>query len=67
MENQIQLTALPKEEFLKLLRKSGAQHVSEEAVQQDVADGAPVNPDGTFNLVAYAAWLMQQRTEDNND
>lgn len=67
MENQIQLTALPQEEFLKLLRKSGAQLVSEEAVRRDVANGAPVNPDGTFNLVAYAAWLMQQRTEDNND
>ncbi len=67
MENQIQLTALPKEEFLKLLRKSGAQLASEETMRQDVTAGAPVNPDGTFNLITYAAWLMRQRSEDNND
>ena len=67
MENQIQLTALSKEEFLKLFRRFGAQLVSEDALQQDVTNGAPVNPDGTFNFVAYAAWLMQQRSEDNND
>jgi hypothetical protein len=28
-----------------------------EAVQKDVAEGAPAAADGTMNLVHYAAWL----------
>ena len=27
-------------------------------LEADVADGAPVNADGTLNLVHYAAWLV---------
>jgi len=67
MENQIQLTALPQAELLKLLRKSGGQLSAEDVIRQDIQRGAPVNPDGTINLVAYAAWLMLQRVEDGND
>jgi len=26
-------------------------------VQADIEEGAPVGPDGTINLVSYAAWL----------
>jgi hypothetical protein len=30
----------------------------------DIADGAPTNPDGTVNLVHYAAWLALKTRED---
>jgi hypothetical protein len=29
-------------------------------LQEDVANGAPTNADGTMNLVHYAAWLVQE-------
>jgi len=41
-----------------VLSKAGGQLVSEEAIRQDIEDGAPMNPDGTLNLVLYAAWLV---------
>ena len=35
-----------------------------EWLEQDLAAGAPANPDGTINLVHYAAWLNLQLKED---
>jgi len=40
-----------------VLRKAGSRHLSEEALRRDIAAGAPANPDGTVNLLHYAAWL----------
>ena len=40
-----------------VLRKAGSRHISEEALRRDIAAGAPVNSDGTVNILHYAAWL----------
>jgi hypothetical protein len=29
-------------------------------LEADLAVGAPANPDGTINLVHYAAWLVKE-------
>ena len=29
-------------------------------LEADIEAGAPVNPDGTLNLVHYAAWLLRE-------
>ena len=29
-------------------------------LEADIVAGAPVNPDGTLNLVHYAAWLLRE-------
>jgi hypothetical protein len=42
-----------------LLKKLGAK-VTDEHLQDDLADGAPTNTDGTINLVHYAAWLLKE-------
>jgi hypothetical protein len=44
----------------KLLSKIGGRLVTVEILQRDIAAGAPVNPDGTINLVMYAAWLVKE-------
>ena len=31
--------------------------VEVDVIRRDLEDGAPSNPDGTINLVHYAAWL----------
>ena len=36
-----------------------------EMIATDLASGAPQNPDGTINLIEYAAWLAKE--EDNVD
>jgi hypothetical protein len=53
------LTALSIEQAADLLRRSGSQRTGIEAIRTDLALGAPVNPDGTINLIAYGAWLVR--------
>jgi hypothetical protein len=53
------LTALPLEQVGTLLRRSGSQRVTAESLRADLAAGAPANPDGTLNLIAYGAWLVR--------
>ena len=52
--------ALRLDDFAQLLSKAGEQSVTEAKLQEDVGAGAPTNPDGTLNLVHYAAWLLKE-------
>lgn len=54
------LTALSVQDLVVLLKRSGARHVSVDAVRADLAAGAPQNSDGTINLIAYGAWLVRE-------
>ncbi len=54
------LSALPIEQVAALLKHAGSQITDEERIHADIAAGAPVNPDGTMNLVAYGAWLVRE-------
>lgn len=56
-------TALSPSDLAKLLSKVGGNAVTEEMLQSDVEAGAPVNADGTFNLVHYCAWLVKAMAE----
>jgi len=51
--------ALSPEELARILTASGPKPVTVEMIQNDIDEGAPVNPDGTINLVRYAAWLVK--------
>jgi len=52
--------ALSVEDLARVLTSSGPDPVTVEMIQDDVADGAPTNPDGTIDLVQFAAWLLQE-------
>lgn len=52
--------ALALTDTAKLLSKASGAPVSEEMLHADVEGGAPLNPDGTLNLVTYAAWLVKE-------
>jgi hypothetical protein len=53
-------TSLTPADAARLLSKAGGQPVRVETIQADLAAGAPVNVDGTINLVHYAAWLVRE-------
>jgi hypothetical protein len=53
-------TALSVADAARLLTKVGGQPVRVSMIEADLADGAPANPDGTINLVEYAAWLVKE-------
>ena len=65
-ENQIKLTAISVPDLAKLLKHAGSSHASENTIRQDVEKGAPVNHDGTINLIHYTAWLLREVGSDGN-
>jgi hypothetical protein len=50
------------EDLARILSAMGPKPVTVSMLQDDVADGAPTNPDGTFNLIQYLAWLLTEAT-----
>ena len=55
-------TALSLADAARALSQVGGEPVNEEMLRADIAAGAPTNPDGTINLVHYAAWLVKETT-----
>ena len=51
-------SALTLADAVRLLAAAG--RVTEAMLRADLAAGAPANPDGTINLVHYAAWLVKE-------
>ena len=64
--SQIKLTALSVPDLVKLLKRFGSRSVSEETVREDIANGAPANPDGTVNLIFYTAWQVKEASENSD-
>jgi len=56
----LKVTALAVSDLAKLLSKSAGKSVTAEMLHRDIDAGAPVNADGTVNLVHYAAWLVKE-------
>ena len=52
-------TALPKELAVRALSLAGSRTITLERLDEDIAAGAPVNEDGTVNVLAYAAWILK--------
>ena len=55
--------ALTPADAARLLTKAGGEPVTEEMIRMDLDDGAPLNRDGTLNLVHYAAWLVKEMSD----
>ena len=55
----LKITALSVPDVVKVLTKSGGKPVTEAMLRKDLEAGAPANPDGTINLIHYAAWLAR--------
>ena len=54
------MTALSPPDVARLLTKAGSTQVTEAMIREDIEDGAPVNPDGTVNLIHFVAWLVSE-------
>ncbi len=59
-EHPVKLTEIRKEDLLVLLKKSGSRKATAETIEADIAAGAPINNDGTINIIEYAAWLIKE-------
>ena len=52
--------ALPVADASRVLTRLGGKSVTEAMLRADIDAGAPLNADGTLNLVHYAAWLVKE-------
>ncbi len=57
-------SAVPLGDLARLMSAAGQRRIEVEMLDEDLNLGAPTNADGSFNLVAYAAWLVRQMAED---
>jgi hypothetical protein len=53
-------TRLSIEQAAKLLSAAYRERIDVERIRKDLHDGAPVNVDGTINLVHYGAWQAKE-------
>ena len=53
-------TKLPVEQAAKLLAAAYRERIDPEKIRLDIQNGAPVNADGTINLVHYSAWQAKE-------
>ena len=53
-------SGLSLEQAARVLAAVGARYATVENIRRDIQAGAPVNADGTVNLVHYAAWLAKE-------
>lgn len=53
------IAQMTKDEVVRLLKGQGSRTISTESLASDIASGAPVNENGTVNLIEYAAWILK--------
>lgn len=58
--NQVDPTKLSVEQAAKLLSAAFRERIEPEKIRLDLQNGAPVNVDGTINLVHYSAWQAKE-------
>lgn len=60
MPRKTENTQLSVDDTARLLSKSAEKTITGDMIRKDIDAGAPVNADGTINLVHYAAWLVSE-------
>ncbi len=53
------IASIDKAGLVRVLSGSGSRTFTGETLEADIASGAPVNEDGTINLIAYVAWILK--------
>lgn len=59
-QGQLNPAALGTDDLARLLSAASGVAIDADDVRAAIDAGAPSNPDGTLNLVHYAAWLVRQ-------
>ena len=65
MNDSLDPNRLTVEQAARILSSAGRKLVSVEMIQRDIEANAPTNPDGSINLVHYAAWLVRALANGN--
>ena len=55
---------ISKENFVTAMRRAGSRTLTLERLESDVAAGAPVNADGTIDILKCIAWVAKEMGDD---
>lgn len=58
--DSLSLKAVPRAAFIRLMHSAGAQFLTENSLETDRQNGAPLTEQGPIDLIAYAAWLAKE-------
>ncbi len=58
-------SAVSPADLATLLSAAGRRRITVEMIDEDIGLGAPVNADGTLNLINYAAWMVKVLAEND--
>jgi hypothetical protein len=58
-ESSVDPNRLTPQQAANLLSAAAKVRISVAQIEEDIQSGAPTNPDGTLNLMQYAAWLVK--------
>lgn len=57
----INFSSLKREELIGVFTEAGGIKITEQELDNAIADGIPVNDDGTLNALHVIAWLVGER------
>ena len=57
---KIDPSKLTPQQTAELLTRLGSESVDAESVEDDLVNGAPVNADGSLNVMRYCAWVVRE-------
>jgi len=60
-------TRMPIEVLGRLVSCGGSVEEATIRIRRDIEAGAPVNDDGTMNMVSYSAWLVRESGSSGNN
>ena len=55
---------IAKADFVTAMRRAGSRTLTLERLDADIAAGAPVNADGTVDILKYVAWVAKEMGDD---
>ena len=57
---ELNVPQMSKADFIQVLRHYGCRTIMPEKLDEQIAAGAPVNENGTINIVNYTAWVLKE-------
>ena len=57
---ELNVPQMSKADFIQVLRHYGCRTITPEKLDEQIAAGAPVNANGTINIVNYTAWVLKE-------
>lgn len=65
VDKGLKITALALPNAAKVISQMSGKQITEATLMKHIDAGAPVNKDGTLNVITYAAWLAMEVANAN--